>query len=199
MRNHLQLTPGWKRLVAISLPLLVGVGAVVGAHLYVSAGSPAAAAAAAAPVGPVAPANPSLDVPAAAGLLVDVIGAVAQPGLYRMKRGDRVYDAIAAAGGFTTDADPTKLPNLAGRLKDGEQIKVPFAKGAPGGTVISRTNLNFATLEELAVVPGFSEAFAQEVIDYRTNFGGFQSTRELVTVLGMSEADYVVARRYLTL
>jgi competence protein ComEA len=199
MRNHLQLTPGWKRLVALSVPVLVGVGAVVGAHLYVSAGSPAAAAAAAAPVGPVAPANPSLDVPAAAGLLVDVIGAVAQPGLYRMKRGDRVYDAIAAAGGFTTDADPTKLPNLAGRLKDGEQIKVPFAKGAPGGTVISRTNLNFATLEELAVVPGFSEAFAQEVIDYRTNFGGFQSTRELVTVLGMSEADYVVARRYLTL
>ena len=196
MRNHLQLTPGWKRLVALSLPVLVGVGAVVGAHLYLSAGSPAAAAAA---VAPVAPANPSLDVPAPAGLLVDVIGAVAQPGLYRMKRGDRVYDAIAAAGGLTTDADPTKLPNLAGRLKDGEQIKVPFAKGAPGGTVISRTNLNFATLEELAVVPGFSEAFAQEVIDYRTNFGGFQSTRELVTVLGMSEADYVVARRYLTL
>jgi competence protein ComEA len=195
MRNHLQLTPGWKRLVALSLPVLVGVGAVVGAHLYLSAGSPAAVAAAA----PVAPANPSLDVPAPAGLLVDVIGAVAQPGLYRMKRGDRVYDAIAAAGGLTTDADPTKLPNLAGRLKDGEQIKVPFAKGAPGGTVISRTNLNFATLEELAVVPGFSEAFAQEVIDYRTNFGGFQSTRELVTVLGMSEADYVVARRYLTL
>jgi len=196
MRNHLQLTPGWKRLVALSLPVLVGVGAVVGAHLYLSAGSPAAAAAA---VAPVAPTNPSLDVPAPAGLLVDVIGAVAQPGLYRMKRGDRVYDAIAAAGGLTTDADPTKLPNLAGRLKDGEQIKVPFAKGAPGGTVISRTNLNFATLEELAVVPGFSEAFAQEVIDYRTNFGGFQSTRELVTVLGMSEADYVVARRYLTL
>ena len=198
MRNHLQLTPGWKRLVALSLPLLVGVGAVVGAHLYLSAGSPAAAAAAVA-VAPVAPANPSLDVPAPAGLLVDVIGAVGQPGLYRMKRGDRVYDAIAAAGGLTTDADPTKLPKLAGRLKDGEQIKVPFAKGAPGGTVISRTNLNFATLEELAVVPGFSEAFAQEVIDYRTNFGGFQSTRELVTVLGMSEADYVVARRYLTL
>jgi competence protein ComEA len=176
---------------------MVGVGALVGAHLYLSAGTPAAAAAATA--AGVAPANPALDVPAPAGLLVDVIGAVAQPGLYRMKRGDRVYDAIAAAGGMTTDADPTKLPNMAGRLKDGEQIKVPFSKGAPGGTVISRTNLNFATLDELAVVPGFSEAFAQEVIDYRTNFGGFQTTRELVTVLGMSEADYVVARRYLTL
>lgn len=172
---------------------MVGVGALVGAHLYTSAGTPAAA------VAPPAPVNVTLDVPAPAGLLVDVIGAVAQPGLYRVKRGDRVYDAIAAAGGLTTDADLTKLPNLAGRLKDGEQIKVPYAKGAPGGTVISRTNLNFATIDELAVVPGFTEAFAQEVIDYRTNFGGFQTTRELVTILGMSEVDYTLARRYLTL
>jgi hypothetical protein len=36
-------------------------------------------------------------------------------------------------------------------------------------------------------------------MDYRVNYGGFQSTRELVEVLGMSEADYLVARRYLTL
>jgi competence protein ComEA len=193
MRNHLQLTPGWKRLLALALPVMVGIGALVGAHLYISAGSPAAAAAQPAPI------TATLDVPPPAGLLVDVIGAVAQPGLYRVKRGDRVYDAIAAAGGLTTDADLTKLPNLAGRLKDGEQIKVPYAKGAPGGTVISRTNLNFATLDELAVVPGFSEALAQDVIDYRTNFGGFQTTRELVTILGMSEADYTIARRYLTL
>ena len=62
-----------------------------------------------------------------------------------------------------------------------------------------RTNLNTASLEELESLPGFNEAFAQEVIDYRINFGGFQNTRELVDILGMSEADYVVARRYLTL
>ena len=113
--------------------------------------------------------------------------------------GDRVYDAIAAAGGLTADADPTRLPNLAGRLTDGEQVKVPFAKGASGGTVITRTSLNSATVDELALVPGFTEAFAEEVVDYRTNFGGFQATSELVDVLGMSEADFIIARRYLTL
>jgi len=116
-----------------------------------------------------------------------------------MKRGDRVYDAIAAAGGLTDQADPTRLPDLAGRLKDGEQIKVPFARSTAGSVVITRTNLNTATLDELEVVPGFTAAFAQEVIDYRTNFGGFQNTRELVEVLGMSEAEFVIARRYLTL
>jgi competence protein ComEA len=115
-----------------------------------------------------------------------------------MRRGDRVYDAIAAAGGLSVEADITRLPNLAGRLKDGEQIKVPFAKGA-SGTTVGRVNLNMATLDELEVVPGFTSAFAQEVIDYRTSFGGFQNTRELVEILGMSEADFVIARRYLTL
>jgi competence protein ComEA len=90
------------------------------------------------------------------------------------------------------------MPNLAGRLRDGEQIRVPFAKTATG-TLVTRANLNTATLEELESVPGITEALAKDVIDYRTNFGGFQSTRELVDILGMSEADFVIARHYLTL
>src|SRR5438309_4816304 len=90
------------------------------------------------------------------------------------------------------------LPNLAGRLRDGEQVKVPFAKTA-SGTVVARINLNLATLEELEAVPGFSVALAQECIDNRMNFGGFHNTRELVDVLGMSESAYLIARRYMTL
>ena len=197
MPNHLSLIPGWKPLIVLALPVLLGIGAVAAAYVYTSATthpSPVtvADAAAAATAG-------NVDIPAPAGLLVHVVGAVEHPGLYRMKRGDRVYDAIASAGGLSVEADITRLPNLAGRLKDGEQIKVPFAKGSAGTTVIVRTNLNSATLEELEVVPGFTSAFAQNVIDYRTSFGGFQNTRELVEILGMSEADFVVARRYLTL
>jgi competence protein ComEA len=195
MRNHLSFIPGWKPLLALAVPVLLGIGAVAAAYLYTSATthpSPVTAVDAAAAAG-------NVDVPAPAGLLVHVVGAVEHPGLYRMKRGDRVYDAIASAGGLSVEADITRLPNLAGRLKDGEQIKVPFAKGSAGTTVIVRANLNTATLEELEVVPGFTSAFAQDVIDYRTSFGGFQNTRELVDILGMSEADFVVARRYLTL
>jgi competence protein ComEA len=198
VRSHLSFVPGWKVLIAIALPPLLGIGTVAGVYLYNSTAAKTQVVAAAAPPSAAAAAA-NLDVPAPAGLLVHVVGAVEHPGLYRMKRGDRVYDAIAAAGGLSVEADITRLPNLAGRLKDGEQVKVPFAKGASGGTVITRTNLNTATLEELEVVPGFTSAFAQEVIDYRTNFGGFQNTRELVEILGMSEAEFVIARRYLTL
>src|SRR5713226_1881027 len=109
MRNHIGLIPGWKPLLALAVPVLLGIGAVAAAG--------------------------NVAVPGPAGLLVHVVGAVEHPGLYRMKRGDRVYDAIASAGGLSVEADITRLPNLAGRLKDGEQIKVPFAKGTTGGTV----------------------------------------------------------------
>src|ERR1700686_4120455 len=191
MRAHLRLIPGWKQVLLLAAPIAIAVGAVAGAYLY------STSVAAAAGNHPILT-NPTLDVPAPSGLMVHVIGAVENPGLYRLARGGRVYDAIAAAGGLSPDADLTKLPNLAGRLKDGEQVKVAFAK-TTSGTVISRTNLNTATIEELVTVPGFTEAFAQEVIDYRVNFGGFQNTRELVDILGLSEAEYVIARRYLTL
>ena len=191
MRSSIRLIPGSRSLLLLVLPFVIGIGTFTAAYVYAQSNRPASGA----PL----PVVQNLDVPPPSGLLVDVIGAVNHPGLYRMRRGDRVYDAIAAAGGLTDQADPTRLPNLAGRLRDGEQVKVPFARGTPGSVVITRTNLNTATVEELEVLPGFTSAFALEVIDYRTNFGGFQNIRELVEVLGMSEAEFVIARRYLTL
>jgi competence protein ComEA len=191
MRLPVRLIPGGKRFVLLAAPIAVGGVVAAGAYAYSSS------AGAAFPQPQPVP-NPALSVPAQPGLLVDVTGAVENPGLYRLPRGDRVFDAIAAAGGFSPDADMSKLPNLAGRLKDGEQVKVGFAKTASGTSTV-RANLNTATLEELENVPGFSQAFAQECIDYRTNYGGFQNIRELVDVLGMSEAEYVIARHYLTL
>ena len=189
MRLPLRLVPGWKRIVLIAAPITTGAALLVAAYAYTLSVPPI----------PSTPATaPGLEIPPQPGLLVDIVGAVENPGLYRLPRGDRVFDAIAAAGGFSADADMSRAPNLAGRLSDGEQIKVPFAKTASGTTIV-RVNLNQATLEELEAVPGFTAAFAQECLDHRTNFGGFQSTRELVEILGMSEADYVVARRYLTL
>lgn len=195
MRIPLRLVPGWRRVALLVGPLAIAAAVAGGAVIY--------RAAASGPAGPppapeLAPADPALVVPSDSGLLIHVIGAVDSPGLYRLPRGDRVFDAIAAAGGLSPDADLSRLPDLAARLKDGEQVKVAFAKTS-SGTVVVRVNLNQATLDELETVPGFTPAFAAEVIDYRTNFGGFQNTRELVDVLGLSEADYIIARRYVTL
>ena len=191
MRKLVRLIPGWKHILLVAGPIALSAAALAGAYLYATSAS-------AAPDPTTTTGAGAIEIPPPAGLLVHVVGAVANPGLYRLPRGGRVYDAIAAAGGLSPDADLSKLPNLAGRIKDGEQVKVAFAR-TTSGTVITRTNLNTATLDELETLPGFSAAFAQEVIDYRTNFGGFQNTRELVEILGMSEAEYVIARRFLTL
>src|SRR5947209_2310580 len=109
---RLRPIPGWRRIVLFAAPLTAATALAIGAYAYSSsAGAPGAA-------------PPVLDLPAEPGLLVDIVGAVENPGLYRLPRGNRVFDAIAAAGGFSPDADMSRVPNLAGRLSDGEQIKV---------------------------------------------------------------------------
>jgi competence protein ComEA len=149
----------------------------------------------------VAQAGTSLPPPA--GLLVDVTGAVAHPGVYRVATGDRASVAIADAGGFTADADPTRLPDMAARLKDGQQVKVP-ARTTPrtstssGTTRVAAISLNTATADQLATVPGFTPDLVAAIIQYRTEYGGFASKKELVDVLQMSAADYAIAQKYVT-
>jgi competence protein ComEA len=170
-------------------------GGRLGPGAQVAPGQPAGGAAAA------GDAEGAAAVPPPAGLLVEVSGAVARPGMYRVAKGERVSAAVAAAGGLAPDADPDRLPNLAARLKDGQQVVVPRL-GAPGRTAagtgqrITRVSLNLASADQLAAVPGFTPALAAAVIAYRTQYGGFSTTQELVDVLQMSAADYAVARRY---
>ena len=130
------------------------------------------------------------------GLLVDISGAVAHPGVYRLRRGDRVAAAIAAAGGLTAAADPSRAPNLAGRLRDGQQVRVPSIKGSGGTGGAARASLNTGTAEELAAVPGFTSDLAGEVVTYREAFGPFTSTRQLLTEVGMSPPAYALAKSH---
>ena len=186
-----RLIPGWPRLALLLAPPLIGVAALAGFALAPAAASPA-------PL-PVKPAvAPALPVPA--GLLVHVSGAVLHPGLYRLQRGDRVYAAIAAAGGLAATADSASLPDLAGRLRDGEQVKVPFLKGTgAAATVTAKVDVNSATADELATVPGFTPALAQAVVAYRDQYGPLTSLTDLTTALGMSKFDFALAKKALTL
>jgi competence protein ComEA len=188
---QLRFAPGWGRVLLFSLPPLVAVAILASAVAF----APAPASAAAQLPGDPQAAAP-LAVPATPGLLVHVNGAVAHPGLYRMTRGERIYAAIAAAGGLTAEADPDRMPDLAGLLRDGEQVKVPTLKGTTGRSAKVLVDLNAATQEQLAAVPGFTPDLAAEAIRYRVNFGGFQRTSELVSVLGMDPAAYAIAKKY---
>jgi competence protein ComEA len=126
-------------------------------------------------------------------LVVHVVGAVRQPGLYRLSRGKRVADAVASAGGAAPRADLALL-NLAAPLADGQQIVVP-AKGraAAGGTPTGAPStgplsLTAATVEQLDALPGIGPITAQKIVDYRTEHGAFSSVRELDAIPGIGPA-----------
>ena len=126
--------------------------------------------------------------PATAGgtIFVDVEGAVAEPGIRELPAGSRVADAIAAAGGYGTDADleaAATAINLAKPLTDGEQVRVPsIGDAAPGqpsaapasaggdggsGNAAGLVNLNTATPEELEALPGIGAVTVQKIVAAR--------------------------------
>jgi competence protein ComEA len=135
--------------------------------------------------------------PAAAKLLViDVAGAVRRPGLYRLRTGSRIDDAIAAAGGVTAKAQLDAI-NLAAPVADGEQVVVPGsgAAGAPaasppaaGSAPSAPLDLNTATAEQLEALPGIGPVTAQKILDYRQAHGAFRSVAELEGVPGIGPA-----------
>src|SRR6476620_5459905 len=125
-------------------------------------------------------------------VVVDVVGAVRRPGLYRLAHGSRIADAVTRAGGATSKADLAQV-NLAAPLADGEQVVVPkrllggaagasaTSPGASGGPV----QLSTATLEQLDSLPGVGPVTAQKILDYRQKHGAFQSVDELDAVPGI--------------
>jgi competence protein ComEA len=126
-------------------------------------------------------------------VVVDVVGAVRRPGLYRLAHGSRIADALTRAGGATAKADLAQV-NLAAPLADGEQVVVPrrgagtSAPGAgsgPAGGPAAPVQLSTATLEQLDSLPGVGPVTAQKILDYRQEHGAFQSVDELDAVSGI--------------
>jgi len=151
-----------------------------------------------------APAPLAADVAAkvhGTALVVQVVGAVRRPGLYRLPAGSRTAEAVARAGGPTRHAD-TELINLAAPLADGTQVVVP-RKTAPGmaasgsaGTGVpgeggqpqGPVHLNTATLADLDALPGIGPVTAQRILDYRQKHGAFSSVDDLDAVPGIGPA-----------
>lgn len=145
--------------------------------------------------------------------MVDVDGAVAHPGLYKLPPDSRVQAALAAAGGLSPQADAHRI-NRAAKLHDGQKLYVlsqgestpPLAassgQGCEGQACTSAegglsgsdpegqglVNINTANAAQLTQLPGVGPAIAQKIIDYRTANGPFTSVDDLTKVPGIGAA-----------
>ncbi|MGN6272802.1 MAG: helix-hairpin-helix domain-containing protein [Protaetiibacter sp.] len=121
-------------------------------------------------------------------IFVHVLGEVARPGLYELREGDRVVDAVAAAGGMTDAADPAGV-NLARVLSDGEQLAIPavgeMTASAPGIVADGRIDLNTADAAALDTLPRIGPAMAQRIIEWRDANGPITAVDELLAVSGI--------------
>jgi competence protein ComEA len=176
-----------------------------------------------APRAPLASAAPSATAPSRyphvrapapfAVVLVYVVGAVQHPGLYRIAAGARIDDAVRAAGGLRADADPAGV-NLAAHASDGDEIAVPLlgqllkhplntkrsrsSRGRAGKSA-AIVDVNSASAEALASVPGIGTTIASRIVAIREQDGAFTTFDELLDVAGMTESRLARAQPYLRL
>ena len=148
--------------------------------------------------------NPPQDI------FVDVCGAVAKPGVYRMPFDSRVFQAVEAAGGFLPEAAGSYV-NQALPLNDGQQIYVPTQEEAEAGdysmqeeststaissggntdeSVSGMVNINTADAAALKTLTGIGEAKAQAILSYREEHGAFSTVEEIMQVPGIKESTF---------
>ena len=142
---------------------------------------------------------------------VDVSGAVNTPGVYRLKQGSRVFEAVQEAGGFLENADTAGI-NQASVLSDGEKLQIytieeaqqmeiqpqEFSDSREKVDTNGKININTADLAELQEIPGVGEKKAQSIMEYRENCGGFQNIEQLQEVPGIKGKTFDKVKDYIT-
>jgi competence protein ComEA len=153
-------------------------------------------------------------VPTKAPLEVHVVGAVVRPGVYTLPQGSRVQDAIDAAGGLLSGAQPNTI-NLAAKLEDGQQVQIggtgAASPGAQSGSPFSVVptvgssqcnpdliDINNAPIADLETLPGIGQTFAQSIVDYRDQNGPFQQIEDITNVPGIGATRFNAIRDQIT-
>ena len=153
-------------------------------------------------------------------IYVDVCGAVANPGVFQLAAGSRVFQAIEVAGGYLPEAALTCV-NRAGVLTDGQQLYILTQEemerqgldpaemaGASDGQMNgsagtgqntgiaaqaqqdNRININTADETQLTTLTGIGATRAQAIIAYRQENGPFAAIEEIMNVQGIKEGTF---------
>lgn len=142
-------------------------------------------------------------------ITVHVAGAVRSPGVYELRAGDRVSQAISAAGGATAAGRPDEL-NLAAVIVDGSRIHVPVEGEAVEIPVVvadsfadqpvaaGPIDVNRAGPVELETLPGVGPATAAAIVAERSRNGPFLNIDDLERVPGIGPGKLAALRDLVT-
>lgn len=135
-------------------------------------------------------------------VLVHVAGHVYAPGVYSLDIGQRIVDAIRAAGGAQPIADLNAI-NLALAVGDGDQVYVPavgevqlsstvgrVGGGPPSVDNVFPVDINTASAEMLEELPGIGPSTAAAIISHRNKIGTFATASDLLDVPGIGAAKF---------
>lgn len=147
------------------------------------------------------------EAPEAKECYVHVCGAVKNPGVYKLREGSRIYEAVELAGGLLEEACADSV-NQAEEVSDGQMVKVPAkeeahlaaeeAADSTKETDSGLVNINTADAEELMTLPGIGASKAESILAYRTEQGSFASVEEIMNITGIKEGVYSKIRDYIT-
>lgn len=132
-------------------------------------------------------------------IYVDVDGAVVNPGVYKLKKGSRVFEAIKKAGGLSDNADTSSL-NQAKFVEDGEKITIPVSNDDMSyfdGSDSKLININTADKSKLTELSGVGDAIADRIIEYR-NKTRFSSIEDIKNVKGIGDATFEKIKNQIT-
>jgi len=140
-------------------------------------------------------------------LVIQVDGAVNSPGIYRVKPGTRIFEALELAGGTREDAQTEGL-NLALPVYDGQRVSIPSTTISPSlkeeaispqvQPALQLVNVNTASQKELESLPGIGEVIAQRIIEYREQNGAFSRPEDLLKVKGIGEKKLEAIKNLIT-
>ncbi|MCU4816227.1 helix-hairpin-helix domain-containing protein [Bacillus sp. A17A.1] len=122
-------------------------------------------------------------------IIIDVKGAVNKEGVYEMKEGDRVKDAVQKAGGFLSEVDIKKV-NLAQIVQDQMLLYIPSKNESEQGMFTSskedgKIRINTAAKEKLEKITGIGSRKAESILKYREEHGPFQKIEDLLEIDGI--------------
>lgn len=129
-------------------------------------------------------------------ITIDIEGAVKNPGVYKLKEGNIIQDAINAANGLNDNADNDLIAKDINRseiLKNNQKIFIPIktqvTQQVAAAETSNKINLNTASLEQLDSLPGIGPVYAQRIIDYRKK-KQFSSLEEVMEIQGIGEKTF---------